>query len=228
MDRLSERLEQFRLEHELAMDVVHWNHRDELANRLTHLVGFLLSLIAMLYFWQSTQTLPLGLRICCVTFATTMAIVYLFSTLSHTFRSERWLRRMRAWDQGTIYLLIAGTYSPFIWQGSPNGFRGLIMAAVWIAAGIGFYSKVLSGHRIFGISTVTYVLLGWLPAVPLIPRTPWICFAWMIAGGLCYTAGIAFLLRSDRVRYSHAMWHVMVMAGSACHVYAIILLLERA
>ena len=134
---------------------------------------------------------------------------------------------MRAWDQGTIYLLIVGTYTPFIWQGSPTGYRTLLLVLVWTAGLAGFYSKVLAKHRINGISTVSYVLLGWLPAIPLFAHTPWICFGWMIGGGLCYSAGIFFLMRSHLFTYAHATWHIMVMLGSACHCYAIYLLLQR-
>lgn len=150
-----------------------------------------------------------------------MAIVYLFSTLSHAVRSPRLRSRMRAWDQGTIYLLIAGTYSPFIWQGSPPGWTFVVMGAVWLAAAWGFYLKVVAKYRIEASSTVTYVLLGWIPAIVLFARTPTNCVLWMVAGGLSYTLGILFLIRSHHAWYTHSLWHLAVIGGSTCHFIAV-------
>lgn len=208
-------------------DVLYLSPADERANTATHALGFLLSLLAGFIFWHATSTHELGMRICCGVFCLSMAVVYLFSTLSHAVHQPSLRNRLRAWDQGTIYGLIAGTYSPFIWQCSPSGFRWAIMSAVWIAAGLGFYSKVLSTYRINAISTVTYVLLGWLPAIPLLDQTPWASCVWMIGGGLFYTAGIALLVRGKQIRYAHAAWHCMVMLGSASHCWAIYLLLQE-
>ena len=194
---------------------------DELSNTLTHGLGFLLSLGAVVFFWRATANLALGLRICCLLFAFSMAIVYLFSTLSHAVQSPRLRSRMRAWDQGTIYLLIAGTYSPFIWQGSPPGWTLLVMGSVWLAATWGFYLKVVAKYRIEASSTVTYVLLGWIPAIVLFARTPTNCVLWMVAGGLSYTLGILFLIRSHHAWYTHSLWHLAVIGGSTCHFIAV-------
>lgn len=201
---------------------------DELANTLTHGSGFLLSIMAMFFFWDASRPHELGLRITCVVFATSMALVYLFSTLSHVVSEPRRRYRLRAWDQGLIYVLITGTYSPFVWQGSPPGWTGPLLLAIWLAAALGFYSKVFSAYRVNAVSTITYVLLGWLPALPLIPRTPIECFVWMMLGGVSYTIGIGLLILSERVRFTHAGWHLMVMLGSLCHCIAIYRLLEIA
>lgn len=194
---------------------------DELSNTITHGLGFLLSLGAIVFFWRATSSQPLGMRISCLVFATSMAIVYLFSTLSHAVQSPRLRSRMRAWDQGTIYLLIAGTYSPLIWIASPLGWTGIVMSLVWLAAGWGFYLKVIAKYRIEASSTVTYVLLGWLPAIVLFARTPTPSVLWMVAGGLSYTLGILFLIRSHRTWYTHSLWHLAVIGGSACHSVAV-------
>lgn len=202
--------------------------RDELANTLTHGLGFLLSLGAWGYFWNATDGSPVGLRVCCLIFVTSMAAVYLCSTLSHAVCELQLRRRMRAWDQGTIYLLIAGTYSPFIWQGSPLGWTAVILAGVWIAAVWGFYVKVFANYRLDTVSTVTYVLLGWLPTLPLYVRTPTVCITWMLLGGVSYTLGILFLISSHRAWYAHALWHLAVILGSLCHCIAINYLIELA
>lgn len=193
----------------------------ELANTITHGLGVLLSLAAGWFLWQHTADQALGLRICCLLFAATMTTVYIFSTLSHAVHAPRLRSRMRSWDQGTIYLLIAGTYSPFIWLASPPGWTGIVMSGVWLAAAWGFNLKVVAKYRIEASSTVTYVLLGWIPAVLLFARTPTVCVLWMLAGGVSYTFGILFLIRSHQAWYMHSLWHLAVIAGSACHFIAI-------
>jgi hemolysin III len=213
---------------EMVGGVAYLNQADEIANAITHGIGFLLSLAALAFFWQVTSEHTTGLRIACIVFTLSMATVYLFSTLSHAIQEPRRRDRMRAWDQGTIYLLIAGTYTPFIWQASPTGWTSTILVTVWGAAGYGFFLKVLADYRINAVSTVTYLLLGWLPALVLFANTPTICSIWMLAGGVSYTLGILFLVRTDQVQYSHAAWHIMVILGSTCHCIAIYKLLDYA
>ena len=202
------------------------NSLAELSNAITHGLGFLLSLAAMLFFWSVTVDQPLGLRLSCLVFACSMATVYLFSTLSHAVHAPRWRSLMRAWDQGTIYLLIAGTYTPFIWRCSPPGWTTLLMLAVWGAAAWGFYLKVIARFKVEASSTITYLLLGWLPAIPLFARTPAVCVNWMVLGGLSYTLGIVFLIRSHHTWFTHSLWHFAVIVGSACHAFAIYQLLQ--
>ncbi len=206
-------------------DVLYLSSEDERANVATHGLGIALSLLAGAYFWRATEESEIGLRVCCLLFSTSMTVVYAFSTLSHAVHEPKKRNRMRAWDQGTIYFLIVGTYSPFIWEGSSETFRSVLLATVWLLACLGFYSKVLASHRINSVATLTYLALGWLPAIPLISTTPGQCFLWMLFGGLSYSVGVIFLKMSSRIRYSHAAWHIMVMLGSACHVYAVSLLL---
>ncbi|MFN3192160.1 MAG: PAQR family membrane homeostasis protein TrhA [Aureliella sp.] len=200
------------------------SREDELANVITHTLGIVLSLFAAAYFWSSIPGENFGLRVSCLVFCSCMTLVYTFSTLSHAIEKPDWRNRLRAWDQGTIYLLIIGTYSPFIWEGTEGSFRVGFFAVAWGIALLGFYSKVFATHRINAVATLTYLALGWLPALPLIATTPWICFVWMLAGGVCYSVGVLFLKQSSRIRFSHAVWHIFVMLGSACHVYAVSLL----
>lgn len=209
-------------------DVIYLSTADERANTATHGLGILLSMFAIYFFWQASREAEFGLRVACLLFTLSMMIVYIFSTLSHAVTSALQRSKLRSWDQGTIYLLIAGTYSPFIWEGTDGWFRGLLFGLVWGAAAVGFASKVISRYRINAVSTITYVLLGWLPAIPLVRTTPAVCFAWMIIGGCLYSGGIFFLIRSDRALYSHAAWHIMVMLGTASHAIAIAELLELA
>ncbi len=211
-----------------AHEVMYMSRPDEIASIITHLLGFVLSIGAAFAFWGLTVNHPPGLRMACAVFSLSMITVYLFSTLSHSTVDPNRRHRMRAWDQGTIYLLIAGTYSPFIWQGSSGGARFGLLLAVWFSAILGFYLKVFSSYRVNAVSSLSYILLGWLPALPLLSSTPAICVQWMIVGGVCYTFGIIFWVLSEHVRFSHAIWHIMVMLGTASHCYAILQLLRIA
>lgn len=207
---------------------VYLSPADERANILTHGLGFLLSLGAGFYFFQATTEQEFGLRVSCLVFCLMLSLVYLFSTLSHAIYEPRRRNQMRAWDQGTIYLLIIGTYTPFIWEASEGWFRTSMLVLWWSIAGAGFLVKVCGQYQIDVASIAFCLALGWLPAIPLIANTPGICFLWMLLGGLAYSAGIVFLRKSHSVRYSHAVWHLFVILGSACHCYAIHKLLQFA
>ncbi|MCR9296073.1 MAG: hemolysin III family protein [bacterium] len=208
-------------------EVVYFSPQDERANVLTHSLGFALSIIAAAYLGFRTRSLEPGFHYCCLSFGFALICVYCLSTLSHAAQRASLRHRLRAWDQGTIYLLIVATYSPFIWQATSGWWRASMLVLVWSAALAGFLAKVIAGHRVNAVTTLGYLALGWLPAIPLIRNTPSICFWWMLAGGICYSLGVIFLKLSHRVRYSHAVWHVLVIAGSACHFWAILLLIAR-
>ena len=204
-----------------ARDVVYLSFPDEIANTLTHGLSAVLSVLAYFLFawWSADKPQSLGLATSAYTIF--MTLVYVFSTLSHAIGLPLWRHRMRALDQGMIYFLIAATYSPFLVMCSPTGWSGILLVTVWGLALVGFFSKVLWTHRIHAISTVTYVLIGWLPALPIARNTPGFSLLWMVAGGLCYTGGIYFLRQSRKRMFHHALWHLFVMAGSACHAVAI-------
>lgn len=210
----------------MTSDVVYLSKEDEKANTITHAIGVLLSLIALVVFWNLNREFELGMRLCCLAFTLAMIAVYSFSTLSHAIMAPGLRNRMRAWDQGMIYFLIVGTYSPFVWHATQGSFRSGLLIVVWGLAMLGFYSKVFAKHRVNSVATITYLALGWLPAIPLVRNTPGICLFWMIMGGVCYSVGVIFLKNSCRARYLHATWHVFVMLGSGCHSYAIFRLLE--
>lgn len=156
-------------------------------------------------------------------FGITMALLYLTSTLYHALTPDRAKRVFRVLDHGAIYLLIAGTYTPFT-LGSLRGPWGWsLLAIIWILAAVGVALKALRGIRHPRISTGVYLAMGWLVLVaakPLLLRVPpWGLF-WLVAGGLAYTVGVAFYAR-PRLRYGHFVWHLFVLAGTACHFVAV-------
>jgi len=128
---------------------------------------------------------------------------------------------MRSWDQGAIYLLIAGTYTPGIIAFCPNWAAAGLLTLVWSLATYGFYCKVIAQKRLNSVTTATYLALGWGPAMVLVPFVPRVFFLWLLAGGILYSIGVVFLLNDHRVKYFHAAWHLWVIAAAAAHYFAI-------
>ncbi len=194
----------------------------EVANSITHGLGFLLSIVATLFVAFTFTWVDVGMATACGIYGLSLIIVYAVSTLSHAIQHESAKHHLRAWDQGVIYGLIAGTYTPFIWASLDGSSRVLMLTGVWALATLGFCSKVLGYHRINSFSSLSYVLLGWIPGMILVWIVPFEHAMGMVVGGIAYTLGIVFLINDHRQWYFHALWHVAVMSGSACHFYAIL------
>ena len=199
------------------------NASQESLNTWTHGLGFALSLPAGVALYQLGMKHQQQAILACVTYSLSLTAMYLFSTLSHAIRQPALRHRIRALDQGFVYTLIAGTFTPFIYSYLEGWPRFALMSFVWIAAGAGFYSKVFAKHRVNNMTSVTYILLGWVPAMMLGMSVTWSCLAIMALGGVLYTAGVAFLQNDHRSWYYHAIWHSMVILASVCHYVAIAL-----
>jgi hemolysin III len=157
-------------------------------------------------------------------FATTLLLLYLSSTLYHAATNPVARSRLKVFDHCSIYLLIAGTYTPFtlIALRGPVGWG--LFAAIWSLALLGIVFKLFFTGRFKLMSTLVYVAMGWLAIVAIKPvlaaLDDW-TFGWMLAGGLVYTLGTVFYHRPS-MRYSHAVWHLFVIGGSACHYVAVL------
>ncbi len=194
---------------------------NELANTLTHGAGLLLSLLGAGVLLSATSSANVWIQLAAAVYVLTLIAVYGLSTLSHAVQHQQAKHVLRVWDQGTIYLLIVGTYTPFVAAYLTAGHAVAVVVAIWSVALIGFCSKVILQHRVQALATWSYLLLGWLPATNFVGRIPFDCILWMALGGISYTAGTIFLMLDHRARYFHAIWHVLVIVGSACHFYAI-------
>jgi hemolysin III len=156
-------------------------------------------------------------------FASTMVLLYLTSTLFHALPVSRAKRVFQILDHAAIYLLIAGTYTPFTLGVLRGAWGWTLFGLVWGFAVIGTVLKCLGGVRYTTVSTWVYLAMGWLiliaadAAWALVPK--WGLF-WLLAGGIAYTAGAVFFM-AERVRYFHFVWHLFVVAGTACHVIAV-------
>lgn len=196
--------------------------REEWTHTVTHGLGALFSiasLILLVIFARSPEALAGA-----IVFGVTLIATYVVSTLYHATSSERverkrWMQRL---DHCCIYLLIAGTYTPFTLGVLKGGWGWTLFGIVWAAAALGVAIKVFAGVRRPLLSTGLYLVMGWLVLVavgPLVQALPPAGLAWLVAGGVAYSAGVPFYL-ARRMRYGHAIWHLFVLAGSVCHVVA--------
>ncbi|MEI8383521.1 MAG: hemolysin III family protein [Planctomycetota bacterium] len=201
---------------------------DEIANLVTHGIGFLLSLAAAGYLMQSVAGHSPSLIAACATYVASLILVYGSSTLSHLFYDLQWRKRFRALDQASIFLLIAGTCTPLGVMYLNHGGWQWLLVSMWVLAFIGI-GRVVHVGDLSQTDKSLYGLMGFLPVVGLgemSRQAPEDVIFRVIAGGACYTLGTLFLCWSARVRYSHAVWHLLVMSGSACHYWAILLMIS--
>ncbi|HTQ40071.1 MAG TPA: hemolysin III family protein [Pirellulales bacterium] len=197
----------------------------EIANAMTHAVGLLLSIVAAVVLMHVAAACDFWQRCAVLIYAVTMVAVYAASTASHVFPQPRLRHFFRMLDQGWIYLFIAGTFTPISAAFLRGGSWWVLLGAIWIVALAGFISKVALNHRINNVSTIIPLLLGWMPLLggrPMLHLVPTEVLWWMLAGGVCYSVGTLFLMYDHRHPYLHAVWHVFVMAGTACHFWAIL------
>ncbi len=194
----------------------------EWANALTHGIATLLAWVAAVVLIYQSLEESRGLALACTAYMISVIGTFGCSTLSHVFLRQPLLDTLRAYDQAMIYTMISGTYTPIVFAYAPNGVRTLLLIAIWVAAGTGFVAKIFMRHRINSIGTASYLLLGWLPAIPLAGHVPGPLVTAMIAGGVLYSLGVVLLVNDSKVRYLHAGWHLFVIAAAACHYFGIL------
>ena len=203
---------------------------DILANCITHGVGVGLAAIGSAWLMWTGSRAPALVRLSCTVYAITLVLVYLCSTLYHALCRTRLRHLFHVLDHAAIYLLIAGTYTPFALVSLGGRPGWMLFIAAWALAVAGMVMKgVAMEHFTNGklavASVALYLFQGWLVlfVLPPLARTlGWHGLAWLGAGGAAYTLGIVFFA-FDRVRYFHAAWHVFVLAGSVAHYFAVTL-----
>jgi hemolysin III len=198
---------------------------EEIANAVSHGVGLLLALIAALVLVVAAlQRSSVADLVGATIFGTTMVLAYLTSTLYHALPMNRAKRLFRILDHGAIFLLIAGTYTPFMLGPLRGTWGSTLLGLVWGLALVGVTFIVIGGVRYPKLSTSLYIAMGWLVIVAIEPlrlnlRLPG--FLWLLAGGIAYTTGVTFFA-TRRLRYGHFVWHLFVLTGTACHFAAVL------
>ena len=202
---------------------------EEIANSITHGLGFVASLaLAPMLVVAAVRAHDAWRVVGASVFAATLIMLYAASTIYHALHGHA-VRRGKAvfqrLDHAAIYLLIAGTYTPFLLVSLRGPWGWTLLAIVWTLAVIGVVLKsVFGAARYSALSTIVYVGMGWLAIVavrPLMQHVPANGLWWLVAGGVCYTGGVLFFVW-ERLRYSHALWHLFVLAGSVCHAWAVL------
>lgn len=199
---------------------------EEIANSVTHGMGLALSLagLAVLVTLAALRGTAWHI-VSCAVYGATLVILYAASTLYHSARGPRVKRVLRILDHSAIYLLIAGTYTPFALVTLRGAWGWSLLGVVWGLALAGILWKVWFVDRFVVVSTTVYLVMGWLAVIaakPLLAALPAGGIAWILAGGLCYTAGVVFF-GWKKLPYGHTVWHVLVVAGSVCHFLAVLL-----
>ena len=198
--------------------------REELASALTHGAGAVASAVGAVVLialsaiggdpWRIVGT---------AVFSATLVLLYTASTLYHASRRPEARARLKVFDHCAIYLLIAGTYTPFTLVGLRGSWGWSLFGVVWGLAVAGVVFKLFFTGRFPRLSTAIYVGMGWMVVVAVGPMTRLLSpetLAWLVAGGLTYTVGTLFY-HSRRIPYAHAIWHLFVLGGSVCHFAAV-------
>ena len=197
---------------------------DILANAITHGIGAALAMVGAAYLIAVAARGTAWQIVSCSVFAATLVLVYICSTLYHSLVRTSARHVFHILDHSSIYLLIAGTYTPFCLVSLREPLGWTIFGVEWALAVSGVVFKSFAVGRFEVISTLVYLAQGWLAVVaigPLVHSLGWRGLLWMGAGGLAYTLGIVFFAM-DRLRYFHALWHLFVLAGSVAHYFAIL------
>jgi hemolysin III len=203
--------------------------KEEIANAITHGVGALLALAALVILIVIASIYGTPWHIVSFTiYGSALLILYLVSTLYHSLTHPGAKRLFRKFDHMSIFLLIAGTYTPFCLI-VLNGWIGwTIFGITWTCAICGIVLKAFNTGKYERLSTFLYVMMGWLilPAiVPLYKAVDVHAFILLMTGGFFYTAGTWFFLKDLRVRYFHSIWHLFVLGGSISHFFSVLYLL---
>ena len=198
---------------------------EEKFNTITHALGVVASAALLPYLLRAAAEQGDVLSVIgALIFGITLVSAYGASTVYHAVapgpKKELWLRV----DYAAIYLLIAGTYTPFMLGALRGSFGTTLLVVVWAGALLGIVVKLRLGPRYPAFSRIAYLTLGWLAVVALKPMLAvmgWEGIMCVVAGGLAYSAGLIFLACERKLKFGHCAWHIFVLGGSACHVIAV-------
>jgi len=198
---------------------------EEIANGISHGIALVAGLVATpVLIYSASRHGSAWNTIGASIFAGAMIFMYLSSALYHILPENRAKRAFRVLDHGAIFILIAGTYTPFTLGVLRGAWGWTLFGLVWGMGVIGLILRLVGAMQDPRFSTGLYLAMGWLILIairPFLSKVPLPGIMWLLAGGIAYTAGVAFFA-AERVRYSHFIWHLFVILGTACHFFAVL------
>lgn len=198
---------------------------EEIGNASTHAIGVLLSIVALilLHLFAAYQNDSLK-WVTSIVFGCTLLLMYVCSTIYHSLTDPEIKQLFRILDHASIYLLIAGSYTPFVLVTIKGSLGWSLFTIIWSLAFAGVLFKWFFAHKFDLFSTIIYLLMGWMALIivkPLYQLLPPGGLTYIVSGGLCYTVGVIFYLW-ERLKFSHVLWHLFVLSGSICHFLAVL------
>lgn len=203
-----------------------YTYGEELANSLTHALGIVLSVVGLTALVAVAAARGGGVReiASCAIYGTTLIVLYTTSTLYHSIASETTKRFLRILDHLAIFLLIAGTYTPFVLIALRGIWGWTLFGIIWTLAALGVAIELSQLRRFRRVMIALYVAMGWVGLIaikPLVAALPAAGLWLLFGGGVSYTAGVAFY-RWHSLRYHHAVWHLFVLGGSVLQYFAVL------
>ena len=197
---------------------------EERANTITHGIGVLLSIVALIVMIKEALNESIWHVVSVSIFGACLILLYLSSTIYHGVTGERVKGIFRVIDHCFIFVLIAGSYMPWVLVNLRGPWGWSIFGIIWGLAIFGIVLKTVSFSRFKKLGLINYLLMGWLICIAIKPLLANISpkgLTWLVFGGVAYTVGVVFFLMRN-LKYSHAIWHLFVLAGSSCHVMAVL------
>ncbi|GAB3030715.1 hemolysin III family protein [Bowmanella dokdonensis] len=194
---------------------------EEWLNSVSHGVGFIIAIVGLVFLLLRSQD-SLSIAASAI-YGTSLLLMFLTSTIYHAVSHHKLKGLLKLFDHSAIYLLIAGTYTPFMLLSVGGWIGTLAMVLIWTIAVAGVLFKWIARHRFPRLSVMTYLLMGWLAIAfiyPLYQALPGSGMWLLVAGGLCFSIGVLFYI-AKRFQFTHAIWHLFVVAGCTCHYFSI-------
>jgi hemolysin III len=202
-----------------------YGQKEERFNIWSHGVGFVASLVGTILLLLKTQaTSDLTYTVSAAVYGTSLLTLYAASTLYHSAKKPKLRNRLNIFDHAAIYVLIAGTYTPFCLITLTGEVGWILFGCVWSFALVGVILKLFFTGRYDKLSTLMYVFMGCMVLFafrPLMANLPTEGLYWLLGGGISYIIGAVFYSFPQRIRYNHAIFHVFVLAGSLCHFVSV-------
>lgn len=198
-----------------------YSRSEEWLNSISHGIGFIFAVVGLVYLLlRSEDAITITAS---AIYGATLSLMFLASTVYHSVREASLKKLFKLFDHSAIYLLIAGTYTPFLILGLGGKLGWISVAVIWGIAVFGVTFKCFVRHRFPRLSVITYLTMGWLSvllAYPLYKAIPGQGMWLLVAGGICFSVGVAFYV-AKKIKFTHAIWHMFVIAGCTCHYFSI-------